>query len=317
MNRLRRQGSKIARKKYDGSCLLGDFSSLRGFLASWRFDLFLCENGSSRLLIAAGFVAAVAPTLSWQEFTNTPENLVVESALEIRRDESGRGWRAWLMPTLEGQPANQETAAGLVAGGGGHPPRHACRHRQPRPRPPRCGLPCAGLGRPLAGIALDGPSPGSPVAALGPVVPPDPEKRESSAPLSALVAASTYLLLRFGRLATTDTPLALWVTLTNLCLAASLFRGKRWGGCLGAGCGAGLAVMAKGPLVLAQLLVPLLAFLTWRAWDRRGENPTTPPATGRCAGPPSRGAVLDVGDRPPLAAGHAGGQPQPVGHLAE
>ena len=44
------------------------------------------------------------------------------------------------------------------------------------------------------------------------------------------------------------------VTLTNLCLAASLFRGKRWGGCLGRGRGAGLAVMAKGWLVLAQSL---------------------------------------------------------------
>src|SRR5207248_798752 len=54
--------------------------------------------GAAALLIATAFFIATAPTLAWLEFSSTMENLVVATALEIRRDH------VWLLPTLEGEP---------------------------------------------------------------------------------------------------------------------------------------------------------------------------------------------------------------------
>src|SRR5688572_1623652 len=55
---------------------------------------------------AAGVVLlifiSVAPTLTWLEFSNGSENLVVQTVLEIRR--SG----VWLVPTLQGEPRVQK-----------------------------------------------------------------------------------------------------------------------------------------------------------------------------------------------------------------
>src|SRR4051812_50126545 len=48
--------------------------------------------------IAALVFAAVAPTLSWLEFSSGSENLVVEAVLEMRRGGP------WLIPTLAGAP---------------------------------------------------------------------------------------------------------------------------------------------------------------------------------------------------------------------
>src|SRR3954470_2533969 len=54
--------------------------------------------------IAALVFAAVAPTLSWLEFSSGSENLVVETVLELRR--GGR----WLVPTLEKVPRTHKPA---------------------------------------------------------------------------------------------------------------------------------------------------------------------------------------------------------------
>src|SRR5438874_744143 len=50
------------------------------------------------VVIALVFFIAIAPTLTWLEFSSTMENLVVATALEIRRTGN------WLVPTLEGEP---------------------------------------------------------------------------------------------------------------------------------------------------------------------------------------------------------------------
>src|SRR6059058_3654921 len=52
--------------------------------------------------VAALVFAAVAPTLSWLEFSSGSENLVVETVLEMRRGGP------WLVPTLELQPRTQK-----------------------------------------------------------------------------------------------------------------------------------------------------------------------------------------------------------------
>jgi len=44
--------------------------------------------------IALAFFVAVAPTLPWQEFSSGPENLVVATAMEMRRGGP------WLVPPL-------------------------------------------------------------------------------------------------------------------------------------------------------------------------------------------------------------------------
>src|SRR5882762_8380635 len=57
-----------------------------------------------RILVWLGivvlFFGAVAPTLSWLEFSGGMENLNIATALELRRDHPD----SWLVPTLEGEP---------------------------------------------------------------------------------------------------------------------------------------------------------------------------------------------------------------------
>src|SRR5690349_3808229 len=57
------------------------------------------------------FFAAIAPTLAVPEFSSGLENLVVGTALELRRDhaptlayETADGRPGWLVPTLETEP---------------------------------------------------------------------------------------------------------------------------------------------------------------------------------------------------------------------
>src|SRR4029453_2387203 len=70
--------------------------------------------------------------------------------------------------------------------------------------------------------------------------------------IAMIVAGSTLFLLRFGRHATTDVQLALWVTLANAALARLALRGPSWRGALLAGCALGMALMSKGPVALLQ-----------------------------------------------------------------
>ena len=51
------------------------------------------------IILPALFFAAVAPTLSWLEFSGSVENLNIATALELRRDHPDN----WLIPSLEGE----------------------------------------------------------------------------------------------------------------------------------------------------------------------------------------------------------------------
>jgi 4-amino-4-deoxy-L-arabinose transferase-like glycosyltransferase len=83
--------------------------------------------------------------------------------------------------------------------------------------------------------------------------------------IAAAVCASSLLLLRYGRSATTDIHLALWVALTNLCLIKAYFRGRPILWLPLAGVAAGLAFMSKGPVGLAQSVLPIAIFVIVRA----------------------------------------------------
>ena len=55
------------------------------------------HNWPARILIPLLFFAASVPTIPWTEFAGGSENIVVATALEMRR--SGQ----WLIPTLAGE----------------------------------------------------------------------------------------------------------------------------------------------------------------------------------------------------------------------
>lgn len=82
--------------------------------------------------------------------------------------------------------------------------------------------------------------------------------------VAALACGSSLMFLRFCRAATTDVQLAFWVTTANALLALAIFRGRTWAGFVGAGAALGLAFMSKGPVALAQTVVPFACFAAWR-----------------------------------------------------
>jgi 4-amino-4-deoxy-L-arabinose transferase-like glycosyltransferase len=216
------------------------------------------------LLIIVAFCATVIPTLGWLEFSSSMENLNVATVLEMRRGEES--FQARLLPTLEGEPRTAK------------PPLTAW--------VTSLFVPCSTL------VRIDNPDAGtravayerlalqvrlSAVAASALIlfgtwllarrlVPDDSD----AAWIAVAVAASSLYLLRFGRYATTDVHLALWVTTANVCIASGLLRRVRWLNALGAGVALGLALMSKGPVSLVQTLLPAAAFLAWR---RRGPGP--------------------------------------------
>ena len=207
--------------------------------------------------IAAVFFAAVAPTLSWLEFSNGSENLVAETVLEMRRGGE------WLVPTLELQPRTQKpplpawlTAAGVrpatvAALWEADPARREAAYRRLAWEVRRSAMLAScltvlavfGLGRAIGG-------PGLGVS-------------------SALVCATSVMFLRFGRYATTNVHLTLWATAANVMLARAVLAGRWWSGCVLGGLALGLAFMSKGPVVFMQTALPVVAFAAWRTWSRR------------------------------------------------
>src|SRR4051812_27012147 len=207
--------------------------------------------------VAALVFAAVAPTLSWLEFSSGSENLVVETVLEMRRGGP------WLVPTLEKQRRTQKpplpawgTAGaarpGTVAALADHDGARratAYSYLAWEVRWPALLCSCLTL---LA------------VYELGRVI--------GDARLgltAAAVCGTTALLLRFGRYATTDVQLALWVNVANVGLAWAVLRGRWWAGSLLAGAALGLAFMSKGPVCLVQTVLLVAGFAIWRRWAEK------------------------------------------------
>ena len=163
------------------------------------------------VLIAAAFFVATAPTLAWLEFASTMENLVVATALEIRRDDGGGGGGAgsWLLPTLEGEArvAKPPLAAWVAAAS----IRPATLARLDDPDAARRDAAYRALAWDVRGTALL-------CSCLMLLAVFDLGRTIAGPPIgliAMIVCGSSLYLLRFGRQATTDAQLALWVTVAN------------------------------------------------------------------------------------------------------
>lgn len=211
----------------------------------------------SRSRVAAviiGFVVLVAPTLVLIEFSNGSENLVVATALEIRRDD------AWLVPTLDGEPrlAKPPLTAWMVAAAipsrvmeGFSNPNKEIREGAEWWLRWHARWPAL-----LAAMATIGLTAVLASQLLG---------RKLSW-IAAIVCASNLLFLRHSRLATTDLQLMLWVTAANCLLTLGLFsaRGQKY--LVLSGIPLGLAILSKGPVAIVQTLLPVMVYIAWSRW---------------------------------------------------
>ena len=190
------------------------------------------------------------PTLGWLEFANGIEGLHAATALEIRRDGN------WLIPTLNGglriqKPPLPAWISALAV------TEETVQGTQSISRAERD----AAFGRLawqirwpvlLAGCLML-------VATFDLATTLGRSRRVGF--WAAVIAASTYLFLRFVRLGSTDVHLALWVAAANAMLARLALRGQiRL--IVPIGAALGLAVMSKGPVALLQTIVP---FACWAA----------------------------------------------------
>jgi 4-amino-4-deoxy-L-arabinose transferase-like glycosyltransferase len=213
------------------------------------------------LLVTAAFFAFVAPTLAWLEFTHGLENLNVSTVLELRRGDRGT---SWLVPTLEGEPRihkppltawitsrffDDATLAAL------DDPDASQRHRAYK----RLAWQVRLSGLLSACLTLLA------TFALGVTLAPGRD-RTLTGLFAITVAATTLYTLRFGRQATTDVQLALWVTIANVLVAQLLLMRVSWITAIGCGAALGLALMSKGPVALVQSVLPAVIFATWRRW---------------------------------------------------
>jgi 4-amino-4-deoxy-L-arabinose transferase-like glycosyltransferase len=201
--------------------------------------------------------AAIAPTLLWLEFSNSPEALNVATAQEIRR--SGN----WLVPTLQGQArlAKPPLPAWITAAGISETTLQRISSTSPAERQrgftwlawqtrwPALAAGCLML---LA-TAFLGRSVGGPQCGV----------------LSLVTASTSVLFLRFTRYSATDVHLALWVSIANVMMIEATLKQRRWTGCIGAGVALGLALMSKGPVCLVQSVLPVLVWMTAMRLGRR------------------------------------------------
>ena len=213
-------------------------------------------------LLVVVFFGAIAPTLSWLEFTSGLENLNIATALELRREHP----QGWAIPTLEGEPrikkpplATWVTAWSIgpeVVGAmssGNEAERDAAAVRVAwAARWPALLAACLLL------VA---------VYELGRVL---ADARVGAA--AAIACGTSLMFLRYSRYALTDVYLGLFVVAANVFLVRAIFLGERWRGMIGAGVALGLAGMSKGPVGLAQSVLPVWLFLVWRGFIERREG---------------------------------------------
>lgn len=226
----------------------------------------MVEQWAGRLGIPLVVFIAIAPTLAWLEFSGGSENLNVATVLEMRR--TGH----WMVPTLQGLPrlAKPPLTAWITAfmvsdrtlaeisSPEAEVRESAYRRLAWQVRWPTLLLACVmvlavhELGRVIGGSSLG--------------------------ITAALVCATNYAFLRFSRNATTDVHLAAWVAVGSALLAQAVLRRRFWLGCVGGGIALGLAFMSKGPVAWVQTIIPVGAFLVWRALSAsRSIGPTDNP----------------------------------------
>ena len=196
------------------------------------------------LLIVLLFGAAVAPTLPWMEFSGGMENTTVATAMETARDGH------WLLPTLDAVPrlvkpplVHWITAVGILSSNS-----TAWGARWPT-------LLCAILF--LMSVYELASLLGGRQIALA----------------AALICGSNLLFLEHAGYASYDMPLATFVGWTNVFIAMAIFQRRWFFGCCAAGITLGLAIMAKGPVALAQTVAPMAVVQAIAAIVRRGQTP--------------------------------------------
>jgi 4-amino-4-deoxy-L-arabinose transferase-like glycosyltransferase len=198
--------------------------------------------------LVAIFFATLAPTLSWPQFSNDGEDILVQTVLEIRNGGP------WWVPTLGGRPRTRKPPipAWITAASVWPQTIHDLPSTQPAVRD-----------KAYQNLAFEVRLPALIAACLtllavgwlanlvgGPshVLP------------AMIVCATSILFLKCIRLATTDVYLALCVILANCFLAMALLHHRRWRGYCGAGIAVGFALMCKGPVALAMTAAPAVVF---------------------------------------------------------
>ena len=206
------------------------------------------------------FFAAVAPALSWPQFSGDSEDLVVQAVLEMRH-----GGPVWI-PNLLGHPRVRKpplttwiSAAAVSTStlrdlSSTTPSIREAAYRRLAWEVRWPALLAASLLLLATGWLAD--SLGGPAH----VVP------------AVLICGTSLLFVRFIRAATTDVHLALWVTLANACFASAVARKRLWLGCVGGGAALGLAIMTKGPVAIFQTLIPIGVILLARRWGGAGRS---------------------------------------------
>lgn len=200
--------------------------------------------------------AAVAPTLPWLEFSNGAEALNIATAQEILR--SGN----WLIPTLQGETrlAKPPLTAWITAAAIFSRTMQDISSIDPSMR-----------NQGFSKLAWEVRWPAL-VAACLTLVATAELGRLVGGPqcgiISLIVAASSFLFLRFCRYSTADVLLTLWVAAANILLLHAALKKRRWAGCIGCGLAVGLAMMSKGPVAWVQSIFPLAIWLWWFGTDR-------------------------------------------------
>jgi 4-amino-4-deoxy-L-arabinose transferase-like glycosyltransferase len=197
------------------------------------------------VLIAAVFFAAVAPTLRWLDYTNGNENIVVQTALQMRHGGPK------LLPQLNGEPRVKKPPLVAWVTAAAMRPSTIQQLDDPKARDAayhdlafQTRLPAllAGCLVILATFEIGRVWGGGAVGLS-----------------AAMVVATNLLFLKYIRQSTTDAHLAAWVAITNAFLFHGLLRGRWWVACAGGGVTLGLAFMCKGPVALVETVVPAIA----------------------------------------------------------
>ena len=200
------------------------------------------------IAIAIGFFCYLAWDAGRTEFSSSSENVVVQAAMEIRQ-----GGPVWV-PNMHGMPRINKPplAAWIAAAAMSEKTIADIRSTDPQVRDAAYNRLASEVRWPSAlstAIALVG------VYVLGSLL-----LGPTVGIVSMLMAGTALLTYRFGRIATTDVQLTLWVTWANVCLVAALLLKRPWYIAI-SGVFLGLAAMSKGPVGLAQTLLPAAAFL--------------------------------------------------------